>query len=365
MYKILTLPIAALLMFNSCKKEDTDPASTLITKYNGNNFIENTYQEAGLITNFNALVTEMKRGRVSGTKLDGFTLVSLFEAQPVRLSENTNEFQSQEISRFWGHLHNLAENSGKTFNPNNRNNGGTYGGYLFNSDGLELEQIVEKGLFGAMNYKYAVNKLSGEITIATIDQVLAIYGGNPTFPNTPTASKTPNPDTFIANYAARRSDSTNPNSFYKRIQNGFIKLQNGVIKKDNVLLEEGKAEILTNWEKVNAATIINYCHGVIATMSNTSTTDQQKAAALHAASEAAGFIWGYKDLPASSKIITDTQIDVIYDLIVDGPMYKIVTTPATELPKFQQIINQLQTIYGFTSSEIEDFKLNYVSVQNR
>lgn len=365
MYKILALPFAALLMFSSCKKDNTDPnPTTLPTAYNGSTFEANTANESAIKANFNAFTTEMKKARINGVTVDGATLNGLYRATP-SLFDLTNSIQAEAIGGSNGFLNGIATHSGATYNPNSQASGGTFGGYLFNNEGLELEQMVEKGMFGAMNYKYAFEKLNGEITQTTVDQVLAIYGSNPLFPNTPTANKTPKPDVFIANYAARRSDSTNPNSLYRRIQSGFIKLQAGVKDNNANWIAEGKTEVLNNWEKVNAATIINYCHSVINTMSNTTTTDQQKASALHAASEAAGFIWGYKGLPSGSKIITDTQIDAIYNLIVGGPMYKIATTPATELPKFQQIISQLQAIYGFSNIEIEDFKLNYVSVQSR
>ena len=36
--------------------------------------------------------------------------------------------------------------------------------------------------------------------------------------------------------------------------------------------------------------------------------------------------------------------------------YKFATEPATQLPKLQQVITKLQGIYGFTNTELEDFK---------
>jgi hypothetical protein len=307
----------------------------------------------------------MKRGRVTGYKIRLPILEGLYSNMST-LEQFTNTYHSEEFTKPFGYFSKIADASGTTtYNPNSQTTAGTYGGYLFDYYGLEIEQIIEKGMFGAMLYKYAFDKLNEPVTFETIDKVLAVYGSNPSFPNTPTANNTPQPDVFIANYAARRSDINNPNSFYKNIQNGFIKLQNGVRQNNNTLLDEGKAEILINWEKANAATVINYCHSVITTMSKTTTTSQEKASVLHAASEAAGFIWGFKGIANGVKIIKDTEIDAIFNIIGQLNNYKIVTQPATELPKIQQIITQLQTIYGFTSSEIEDFKLNYVSVQNR
>lgn len=365
MYKLYALPIAVMFMFISCKKETSDPnPEPLPANYDASTFDSNTTNEAAIRANFIVFVNEMKKARVNGVTVSGNTLNNLFRATP-SLYDLTMPYQAEAIGGPNGFLNGIATHSGNTYNPNSQANGGTFGGYLFDNEGLELEQMVEKGLFGAMNFFYAHKKLSGNITLAAIDQALALYGSNPSFPNTPTASKTPKPDVFMANYAARRSDTSNVNSLYNKIKVGFIKLQLGVKENNAIKISEGKAEVLNNWEKVNAATIINYCHSVITTMSNTTTTDLQKASALHAAGEAAGFIWGFKGLPAGAKTITDSQIDVIFNLIVGGPMFKIVTSPASELPKFQQIITQLQNIYGFTNSEIESFKLNYVSVQSR
>jgi hypothetical protein len=124
------------------------------------------------------------------------------------------------------------------------------------------------------------------------------------------------------------------------------------------------------WEKVNAASVINYCHTTIRTLSETNPTDAAIGNALHAYAEGVGFTHGWRTIPSSDKIITDTQIDDILELFnapYDGipESYKFVTEPVTQLPRLTQIISKLQDIYKFSDQDIEDFKNNWVTVQGR
>jgi hypothetical protein len=200
--------------------------------------------------------------------------------------------------------------------------------------------------------------------------VLAIFGSNPTFPNSNNASKHPKPDVQSAVYAARRTDTTNPDGFYFQIKRALIQLQAAAKAGDKYAKEqqEAAAKIRLVWEKVNAATIINYCFSSISTLSNTTVTDAQKASALHAIAEAVGFMHGWKTV--STKKISDAQIDQILGLLnapaTGSPtVYKFVTESVTELPKLQQVIENLKNIYGFTPAEIESFKTNWVNAQGR
>jgi hypothetical protein len=249
--------------------------------------------------------------------------------------------------------------------------GGVYGGYLFDANGLEMEQMIDKGLYGAALYNHAITLMSQPLTTATTDQLVSIFGASPEFPNTNNTAKTQNPDRFMALYAARR-DKNDGKGLYTQQKANFIKLQAAIkagsqYKQEQ---EEALAAIKLTWEKASAATVINYCHAVIATLSSTNPTDAQKGAALHAYSECVGFIHGWRTLPQQHKKITDSQIDAILTLL-NAPAngtptsYKFITAPVSELPKLTQVINQLKAIYGFTDAEIEDFKNNWVVLQGR
>jgi hypothetical protein len=236
-----------------------------------------------------------------------------------------------------------------------------------------LEQLVEKGQFGATHYNHAVSLLSGTITPATVDKLIAIFGATPSFSNSGSNKVDPNiRDRASANYAARRSKGADNNSLYAQMKANFIKLQAAVKGGEafNKERDEAVAALKLTWEKIIAATVINYCHSTTSTLSNSNLTDAQKGSGLHAYGECVGFIHGWLTIPQAHKKITDTQIEEILTLL-NAPRngtptsYKFVTDGANELPKLQQIIDKLQTIYGFSPQDIIDFKSNWVNVEGR
>lgn len=370
---LLTLSLSVSLLACSENSEVKAPLQ-IPTQYDGTAFAANASRELALVTQLKNITDEAKKGRVAGAKVDVNALNTLFNAGNPSLKSANTAYYASRLEGTNGFLAELAKSSGTTYVPsaNISGEGGAFGGYLFDENGLEMEQMIEKGMFGSVLYKNATDLIhSGTFTPATVDRMLAIFGANPTFPNTSNAAKASNPDVMAAVYAARR-DKNDGNGFYSQIKNNFIKLQAAAKAGDKYKAEQTEAAnaIALAWEKSNAATIINYCYAVISTMSNTTTTDAQKAAALHAYGECVGFTHGWRTIPQMHKKITDAQIDEIL-VLLNAPhnatptSYKFITEPATQLPRLQQVISRLQGIYGFTNAELEDFKSNWVSVQGR
>lgn len=355
----------------SCEK-NPDPL-VIPAAYNGTNYSTNTSTQYDLRARMAALVTEIKKGRSEGVILDYNTLLQLYTNGTPSLNNHTTDYYYNRLAGTGNWLNELANASGNIYVPGTpAGQGGTFGGYLFDENGLELEQMVEKGLFGAAMYNHAVNLMKvGNLTPANVDQLLAIYGAHPDFPNTPTAANASNPDQFMAGYAARR-DKNDGQGLYTQIKNGFLKLQAAVDAGDDYNKERDEAliAIRTSWEKANFATVINYCYSVISTMSATNPSDSDKAKALHAYSECVGFVHGWRTISQDYKIISDNEIDEIL-LLLNAPQnglpssYKFVTDPLNELPKLTQVIQKLQTKYQFTNQEMEDFKKNWVTEQGR
>ncbi len=357
-----------------CNNDNDEKDPLLIpTTYDGAAFAANTATQAAVRTQLDKLVNEAKKGRTAGAKVTFDALNGLYTTGTPSLKSITTTYYDGRLSGNGGWLDELAKASGSTYTPTapSGGQGGVYGAYLFDENGLELEQLIEKGLFGAAMYNHAVALANGAITLATVDQMVSIFGAHPDFPNTNNAAKTSNPDKFLANYAARR-DKNDGNGLYSQMKNAFIKLQAALKAGDDYKLEQEEAleAIFTTWEKINAATIINYCHQTIAGLSATNPTDAQKSAALHAYGEGVGFTHGWRGLSSKYKIISDAQIDEILTLL-NAPQngtptsYKFVTDPVTELPKLTQVITKLKGIYKFSDQEIEDFKKNWVSEQGR
>jgi len=371
--KYLLILILALFLFDSCKeKEKQRPALQVATSYDSTNFQSNSTTQRTVLSQLKSLVDEIKKARTSGTVVNAAALKTLFNVGNPNLSGVGTTYFADKIQGTNGWLEEAAKASGSTYTPGPPvGEGGVFGAYLFDENGLELEQMVEKGQFGSVQYKHFTDLAKQPVTVATVDQMLAIFGSNPTLPNTPTASKTARPDAFFAVYACRR-DKNDGTGYYSLIRDNFLILQSAVKAGNEYDVEKNAAleKIRINWEKANAGTIINYCHAIVSTLSKTTLTNTDKASALHALGECIGFLQGYKTIDQVYKKITDTQIDQMLELLqapanATPTCYKVVTNPETELSKISLAITQLKSIYGFTDAEIEDFKKNWVAEQGR
>jgi hypothetical protein len=361
-YSLLTvLTLTAV----SCDKSPLE----IPTTYTNDNFTTNAQTELGIRTQLETFVAEAKKGRTAGTVVDYTTLSALFTGD---LQQATTTYYAGRLEGDGQWIKELTLASGNTYQPGiPTGQGGQYNGYLFDENGLELEQLLDKGLFGAALYNRAAELMRGEVTVATVDQILALYGAHPDFPNTPTAGKADNPDKFMAGYAARR-DKNDGNGLYSQMETHFLTLRAAVEsgKKYNSERDEALANIRLTWEKINSATIINYCHSIISILSATGPTDADKARALHAYSECVGFLHGWLTLPTDDKALSDDEIKQLLQLLnapADGvpTSYRFVTDPVNTLPQIQQVIQTLQTKFGFTAQEVEDFKKNWVTEQGR
>lgn len=374
---LFVLTIMVVIGLSACRKKDKDedkPTLQVPSNYDGTNFATNSAATKAIADQLVALVNKAKEGRDSTKTVAKSALDNLFNAGTVSLASITTPYYKNRLDAPTGWFNDLAQASGSGYTPGSFvDQGGVYGGYLFDENGLEIEQLIEKGLFGAALYHYAVQLLGNNPSLATVDQVLVLYGAKPAFANSGSTNvPVENRDMFMANYAARRSDINDNNSLYIQLKNQFIRLQAAI--KQGSQFDSDKndaiAKIKSLWERVNAATIINYCHSATSTLSATSPTNAQKAAALHAIGEAIGFMHGYRTIPQEHKKITDAQIDEVLTLLnaphnATPTVYTFVTDAVNQVPKLQQVIDKLKTIYGFTNAEIESFKKNWVVEQNR
>jgi hypothetical protein len=370
--RLLLLLTLAVFAFSNCADDSKDPLEIPAT-YDGTSFAANTADERGLLDRLTALTDEAKKGRVNGVTVQASALNTLYTTGSPSLKSRSTAYFAGLMEGNNGIMNQLALSSGGTYVPGPpTGQGGTFGGYLFDENGLELEQLLEKGNFGAILYHHALSLRNGSLTPATSDKLVAIFGATPSFSNSGSNNVAASVrDRAMANYAARR-DKNDGNGFYTRMKTAFITLQAALKAGSayNKERDEALNTIFDIWEKVNAATVINYCHSVITTMSATSTTEAQRASALHANAEAIGFLHGWRQLPANGRRITDAQIDALL-VQLNAPYngtptsYLFITEPATQLPKLQQVIAQLKTIYSFTDAEINDFRNNWVNVQGR
>jgi hypothetical protein len=367
--------LAALFIFSACENDkNTDPL-VVPTNYDGAAFTSNAAAQITARTALINLTNEMKKGRSAGVKVDLSALNNFYTQGTPSLKSIATTYYNNKVEGAGNYLDELAKASGGTFDPATRSgNGGVYGGYLFDENGVEMEQLVEKGLFGAALYNHAVSLLKNKekFSPAMADQLLAVYGASVTFKSSDDASKHANEvDRFMANYAARR-DKNDGKGLYTQVRTQFIRLQAAAkagpqYQKD---LLDAQAQISALWEKVNAATVINYCHSAISTLSATAPSDAQKAAALHSLCEGMGFLHGWRTIDPNYRKISDAQIDeylTLLNLPPNGPAtpYTFLTDPLNQLPKLQQLIGKLKAQYQFSDQDIEEFKKNWVKEQGR
>jgi hypothetical protein len=367
---IVSIFLLSSAFFQSCSDENS--SLKIPESYKATFFETNASIELAVLNQLAALTTEMQSGRSISNTVDKATLTNLYEEGSVTISSLSTDYYDSKIMGENGFFSELSNASGNEFIPqNSATNGGVYGAYLFNQYGLEPEQQIEKGLFAAALYHHFCTLSKTDLTAKTVDQLLALTGANPTFPSSTNASLHERPDRLIAAYIARR-DKNDGNGFYSTLKNEFIRLQAAIEQGKDFDTDKMEAidGIKKVWEKATLATVINYANATLSTLSSTNPTDAQKASALHAYSEAVGFLHGFKTINQTDKIITDSQIDTLLALLQvpangNPTSYLLITDSVNQLPKLQEVITVIQSIYGFTNQDLEDFKKNWVSEQSR
>ncbi len=373
-YNILIL--IGLISITSCKKDktviDTKTPLSIPTSYVSANFSTNSATELNVASQLGALTTYMKKGQSLSYKLIKDSLNFYFSGNGTpSLKDVTGGYYANLIENTWFDI--MVASSQNSYDPTNGSTatlGGVFEGRLLNAKGKENIQEIEKGLYLAALFNQLVSVSSGTITEVTIDKMLAVIGGNPSFPNSYTSNVT-SPDKYVLKYVNRR-DKNDGSGFYAAIKNNFLKLKAAVAAGDEYKTEQTEAihAIRNNVEKAMVATNINYCYAALSKLSATNPTDADKAGALHDLGEAIGFIHGLKAVPANARIVTDAQLDEIITLLLapstgQGSVYQFVTNGATYLPQLTTAQNKFKAIYSFSAAEMDGFKNNWVSVQGR
>lgn len=253
--------------------------------------------------------------------------------------------------------------------------GGQYGEFIFTAEGIDLRQAYEKGLFQSLFYYQAYQLAQKPMDQKSLDQLLALYGAHPSFPGSSDTSDpvaNPNPDKLAAQYAERRSpkdpadaskplDPEKPGPYF-RVKEQFIRAQLALSNPACGFDADAAAqEILKEWERVMAATVIFYLNEAAEGL-GAATTPAETAEFLHAYGEASAFVHGFKQLPAEARTLSDQKIDELLTLLFQPPegevtAYRLVTDAAAEIPKLVSAISAIADVYGFSAEEIESFKV--------
>ncbi len=253
------------------------------------------------------------------------------------------------------------QNPGLGGTPADGEEGGLLGTRLLDENGLELKQMVQKGSFGAALYNHALTVINGDLSNSSaIDKLVEIHGADVAFD--------PANTTAAATYSRRRSDLVAETGFFYDIRDNLITAKAAIEAGSsfNAERDEALASYLLNWEKSNFATVIFYCNATKVQLQDAAALpdgpDKEEALgnALHAYAEGVAFAHGFKGL--SQKQITDAQIDDILELLLapagQTPESYRFLNEVSLLANLDQIIDDIQAIYGFSETEVTGFFVN-------
>ena len=117
-------------------------------------------------------------------------------------------------------------------------------------------------------------------------------------------------------------------------------------------------------------TVVFYLYQTIGLLSQTSVSDQDRASAMHAFSECVGFTLGFRGLELNVSVITMEEVDELLEMMrvpATGAWtpYVFWQNPAISLGDLQRVLNKIQSVYGFTETEMDNFAYNWVELQQR
>ncbi|HYF02484.1 MAG TPA: DUF4856 domain-containing protein [Patescibacteria group bacterium] len=211
--------------------------------------------------------------------------------------------------------------------------------YLFDANGFEHIQLIEKGLMGSALYYQATgvylteDKTGDNIDNTTVkpnegtpmqhhwDEAFGYFGVPKDYPANKTGLK------FWGRYADSREAKLQSGT---KIMNAFLKGRAAINNKDMKAKNEAITTIRTEWERASAASAISYLNQAKAGFADDAIRN-------HTLSEGIAFINALKYNPA--KKITDAQIATIIDTLGTN-LYNVT------LAQINSARDQLSAIYG-------------------
>ena len=351
----LLLSLLITVTFFSCDDDDETTELTIPSEYSSNSYDANVQAENTVVNELGTMTSAASEAEANAQSSD----ISAIE-YPSTLSSVTLPAYRTRVEEWLVELVKAAndddgfQNPG-TGNPADGEEGGLLGSRLLDENGLELKQTVEKGSFGAALYNHALTVINGDLSDASaIDKLVAIHGTEPNFD--------PNEATAAAKYSLRRSNQVAETGFFYDIKSSLITARAAIEAGEdfNAERDQALADYLLAWEESNFGTVIFYCNSAKVQLQSANQDEDALGDALHAYAEGVGFASGFKGL--ANKKITDAQIDTILALLQapDGetPESYRFLNDATLLNDLDQIIADIQEIYGFTDQQVTSFYVN-------
>lgn len=341
---------------------------TLTGAYPDTTFATAAANEVAMLGRLNAFSAPLRNAALdAGTTVTRAQLDALFTAGTPSLSTYmTPGFQAtldETLTAF------IAA-QGKTFTPANpaTGTGGIYGvgttSYVLSEKGVDLREVADKGFYGAVFYAEAAKRVPTATTPESIDQLVALFGANPTFQQSDTAAM--GKDEMAAKYAKRRTPAGGPGS-YVVIRDAFVRARLAATSSSAACSAERAAALETvklEWERALASTVVFYVNSAATKLQDSAADATKKASALHDLGEGVGFFVGLKAVPQANRKITDAQLEQVLTAmrtpsISGSTLFRLVTDTPADVDSLLMANTRIQQAYGFTADEMTRFKTNY------
>jgi hypothetical protein len=361
--KLLFATLTLALAFTSCKKKEATPEPeptptptySVPTSYNFTNV--NYAGQTSRLDMLAEIKTYMSTGNTSLTVLSAQKLKDMYanvnnQFTNSALNTSGKSIKSKVIltdqSIYEVYMDNIAAASTATTIGSNGVAGVVVSStdpskkYLFDANGVEWTQVIEKGIMGSLCYYQTTAVYMSDAQIGSaVDNTNVVAGegtamehhwdegfgylGAPITAPTATAGVR-----FWAKYANDRNTILNT---YTDLNNAFIKGRAAISAKDYTVRDAQVILVRDTWEKVIAATIISY-------VNSTKLKITDDAIRNHNCSEIKGFIINLKCNP--TKKISASEITQIEGYL-GANFYNITAT------NLDNIKNLLSTIYNLDS----------------
>lgn len=310
------------------------------------------------INQLSEMVTYMKTG--VETELSEATLNAMFNNTDGNGGGNFSFNSSKQlkdkcfemdIALIEGYFNDLATASASFAETASNGQAGTLSSgssvYLFDANGMQHSEIIEKGIMSAVFMHQAlsiyfssekmnvdntnpVNAAEGQYYTAMEhhwDEAFGYFGVPVDFPSNTSGLQ------FWAKYCNSQDANLSSNA---TLMNAFLKGRAVISQKADLTLRD--AEILTirkTWERVAASQAVTYLDKAKTNFGS------DNAKFLHELSEAYGFIHGLKYVPLETRVITYTQIESLLNETIGTNFWEIT------LVDLNNAISTLNSIYGF------------------
>lgn len=281
------MAILSASVFTGCNTDDDDPInelevpSTYVFERDGSSSVSYTGQtnRGDMLAQ---LTTKMKTANTLGNApLDAQELLNMFRNEnnpfPVTYSQKlSDKCFANDVAMFEGWLTELAANSAVQQTASEGNAGvlvegssDPTTGYIVNENGIELIQLVEKGLMGAVFYYQAMEVYLSADRMGTtgnddvvegqnytnqehwFDEAFGYFGATVDFPASPAD------DRYWAKYANSRSSGLYP-GISDEISLAFRTARAAITAKDYEARDEAIKDIQEKWAIISASTAVDY-----------------------------------------------------------------------------------------------------------